>query len=99
LEEEDMAKLLTSKNHSSETPRTQVMGMGIELEKRKSKMKPCVREGEEFRLKPFKTPQTSGDRRRSITASSDAAVTSLGSTMTPAGVRQSARIRASRQQS
>jgi hypothetical protein len=92
-QEEDLAKLLTSNNHLSDTPEPQPKR--IEPRKSKTKVKPYGEE--EVSLKQLKTPQTIRDRRRLIATTNDNAATTLGSTVTPAGVRQSARIRASRQ--
>jgi hypothetical protein len=78
---DEVARLLTSKNHSSDSPLEKAGADGFVAQTSKTAMAPV-------------TPQQGkSSRRRSSTASS---ASILGSTMTPAGVRQSARIRSSR---
>jgi hypothetical protein len=52
-----------------------------------------------MKVKPLETPDTARGRRRVINANDGTVGPSLGSTLTPAGVRKSARIRACRLQS
>lgn len=80
---DEVAHLLTSKNHSSDSPLEKAGADDLVAPKPKKALAPV-------------TPQQSrSGRRRSSTASS-AKSSTLGSTMTPAGVRQSVRIRSTR---
>jgi hypothetical protein len=80
---DEVDRLLTSKNHSSDSPLEKAGANDLVEQKGKATLAPV-------------TPQPSRSGRGRSTTTSSAKASTLGSTMTPAGVRQSARIRSSR---
>jgi hypothetical protein len=80
---DEVNRLLTSKNHSSDSPLEKAGADDLVAQKAKAALAPV-------------TPKQSLSSRRRSSTTASAKASTLGSTITPAGVRQSARIRSSR---